>query len=524
MPAEWLHRSAFSWGGLRERKPHISQVPQNMIFGTGECNSVMTRYEKAWQRMVEKEARNKNKGTLTANIDRDKHRVDFGITYEDTAHEERSLAVLKMTAEQKKKMPHWMCHALEYNLSMDAPVGALNTSTFSTVFYPWTRGFFTKFELKLDDVILEKVYREHAKVVVPPGETFAVPLRTGTDDRGRKDRYRKNMADKDSRGKDKSGDDSGHESSDYMQKPDGRGRRVVRDKKPAEATPQGRTQTKAHDKIKGQRGGWKPRKADKSDDSAMKDEESGREEDGDVVEKKFRREKSGMAAKSVRLEAFTRDDHADVQAQQDAARFGQFAAMWLPVRGLGNLGISRGARLGEGKMLHGGRTAVEDKAPEMSHGEGKVAGPLEGPEPMEDAGAFGIKRASISGKGEESGNEDGGDNDNDEHDTTDADSEDRGHAAKDDLLGQKVDHDLAPTQTQPDIQAVWDQLFAPGPTVVDGFSLQNAHVVMGGGRARRHPQQSGGLEVHSLTTAACRRPWPSRERGRPRRRLSRSRL
>jgi hypothetical protein len=52
MPAEWLHRCAYSWGGLEGNSYKSSQVPQNLIFGTGECNSIMTRYEKAFQALV----------------------------------------------------------------------------------------------------------------------------------------------------------------------------------------------------------------------------------------------------------------------------------------------------------------------------------------------------------------------------------------------------------------------------------------------------------------------------------------
>ncbi|KAK1754240.1 hypothetical protein QBC47DRAFT_415082 [Echria macrotheca] len=59
--AEWLHLSAFSWGGLldddllnnptkKDRPVYAtSQIPENLVLGTSETNSLMTRYETAWQ-------------------------------------------------------------------------------------------------------------------------------------------------------------------------------------------------------------------------------------------------------------------------------------------------------------------------------------------------------------------------------------------------------------------------------------------------------------------------------------------
>lgn len=43
--SQWLHRCAFSWGGLgKPGNIHSSQLRENLVFGTSECNSVMTRY------------------------------------------------------------------------------------------------------------------------------------------------------------------------------------------------------------------------------------------------------------------------------------------------------------------------------------------------------------------------------------------------------------------------------------------------------------------------------------------------
>ncbi|QKD56527.2 uncharacterized protein FOBCDRAFT_203598 [Fusarium oxysporum Fo47] len=69
-PAEWLHLSAFSWGGIAgDEDPEgftTSQNFENLVFGTSETNSLMTRYETAWQRffLAEKELAGTGKGII----------------------------------------------------------------------------------------------------------------------------------------------------------------------------------------------------------------------------------------------------------------------------------------------------------------------------------------------------------------------------------------------------------------------------------------------------------------------------
>lgn len=164
MPAEWLHRCAYSWGGLTD-EPRSSQAPKNLIFGTGECNSIMTRYEKAWQALVCREGErykpNRNDsqqqnqaknggGTLAANINREKYSTRFGFD---------SIKQPLTSDEQLAQLPHWLCYALNYELMQKEPVGPLNNQkNFKTVFFPWQRGFFTKFEQILDEAILDVSY------------------------------------------------------------------------------------------------------------------------------------------------------------------------------------------------------------------------------------------------------------------------------------------------------------------------------------------------------------------------------
>jgi len=62
-----------------------------------------------------------------------------------------------------------MCYALEYILVQNEPVEPLSRDIeFKTVFYPWQRGFFTKFEQTLDEVVLERVYEAYEPVEEKP--------------------------------------------------------------------------------------------------------------------------------------------------------------------------------------------------------------------------------------------------------------------------------------------------------------------------------------------------------------------
>lgn len=50
-----MHLSAYSWGGIEQgtdaAAQKSSQIKENLVFGTSEANSCMTRYEKAWQQL-----------------------------------------------------------------------------------------------------------------------------------------------------------------------------------------------------------------------------------------------------------------------------------------------------------------------------------------------------------------------------------------------------------------------------------------------------------------------------------------
>ncbi|KAK4185851.1 hypothetical protein QBC35DRAFT_502815 [Podospora australis] len=66
--SEWLHLAAFSWGGFEPTGAKsgfsTSQNLENLIFGTSETNSLMTRYEMAWQDFYRKEQQLHDKKAL----------------------------------------------------------------------------------------------------------------------------------------------------------------------------------------------------------------------------------------------------------------------------------------------------------------------------------------------------------------------------------------------------------------------------------------------------------------------------
>ncbi|KLO16796.1 hypothetical protein SCHPADRAFT_200774 [Schizopora paradoxa] len=99
--AEWTHLAAFSYGGLLDHKDREKnskgdtildqgkscQVPINLVLGTSETNSLMTRYESAWQTLFDKETelwkdwrkkKDLQKFKATPGLEEDKATLPFG--------------------------------------------------------------------------------------------------------------------------------------------------------------------------------------------------------------------------------------------------------------------------------------------------------------------------------------------------------------------------------------------------------------------------------------------------------------
>ncbi|KAK6525428.1 hypothetical protein TWF694_005566 [Orbilia ellipsospora] len=175
--AEWLHLSAFSWGGLlntddeKDDNYMTSQTYWNLIFGTSETNSVMTRFEKAWQTLFEDEAEiffkdyGKIKevkgwlliekdppGTKVVHEKRPKVGTEDGHYTWDTIdpYESRS------REDWQANFP-WISFYIRYTIILDGPSRILsrNKPSFTAHFYPFTRFFFHSAENSLDTRLFE---------------------------------------------------------------------------------------------------------------------------------------------------------------------------------------------------------------------------------------------------------------------------------------------------------------------------------------------------------------------------------
>ena len=203
-PAEWLHRSAFSWGnGEYFLYP---QATYNLVFGSSEANSLMTRYEKAWQRLfvnewdLAKELQLDRslpnfqhlKGVLTTrntpddteilttlrSVDPGPLRVkDVLLVKGETKHDvprlvdpvNNMMPVDVSGPEQGGEWPdYWVeartCRNLSWCLTYELQLfgtGELNMTTATQIkFYPFQRGFYTRLEAEVDSVLLDnRVYR-----------------------------------------------------------------------------------------------------------------------------------------------------------------------------------------------------------------------------------------------------------------------------------------------------------------------------------------------------------------------------
>ncbi|KAK3332264.1 hypothetical protein B0T19DRAFT_482573 [Cercophora scortea] len=191
--AEWLHRTAFSWGN--ERGAQANQVRGNLVFGSSEANSLMTRYEKAWQKLFEYEAKiqaataassgagpgqvkgNTFTGTLVSINTQEGSKnpieeigLDGDKIYNLKVTKENGKIAATRTVEDGAGKPtqpvvpdYWnattgtpsLCFSLYYHLANFAPTNLAEMPTpWPVTFFPFQRGFVTRLEADLDMVIL----------------------------------------------------------------------------------------------------------------------------------------------------------------------------------------------------------------------------------------------------------------------------------------------------------------------------------------------------------------------------------
>ncbi|KAF8228134.1 hypothetical protein L208DRAFT_1293165 [Tricholoma matsutake] len=146
--AEWLHRSAFRFGGLGDTtNVASSQTPGNLIFGTKECNTHMIRAENTISNIVFNETG--VTGLLTTT------NVREGKINRITARGDRTPT--DIPSWTKTQMYSWLCFRLDYQWVMDSML--LNQSyNVSATFDPWSRYVPLKLEAHIDDALVDHLY------------------------------------------------------------------------------------------------------------------------------------------------------------------------------------------------------------------------------------------------------------------------------------------------------------------------------------------------------------------------------
>ncbi|KAK6516223.1 hypothetical protein TWF506_006132 [Arthrobotrys conoides] len=185
--AEWLHLCAYSWGGLGEEEDpgnfESSQTVGNLVFGTSESNSCMTRYESSWQALFTDEAAiaskiGPNSGVnITGQLEVTRNHATGDIRESDERSPESRKYIWKdeplpgndnllVNYAARAKL---LAYTIFYQPRMNGPGGPdtyssriLNqksaTTSESTVFHPFSRRFFHRAEYLLDSALYQAMY------------------------------------------------------------------------------------------------------------------------------------------------------------------------------------------------------------------------------------------------------------------------------------------------------------------------------------------------------------------------------
>lgn len=198
------------WGGIRgetgpeDVDPNTSQVEDNLIFGSEECNDVMARYEQAWMDLFMRESRLRNRhpleegeAYLTGRLLSDTRPQ---IAYTSSRESPFRIPLTEAQQAQRKtdeeKWP-WLCYAMYYQLELSTtePPGRADpasvilgeVSLMHQEFFPFQRRFSTALERKVDTMILdhlEKRYNTPGPLLSPFPETpmmMMMSLPTGNE-------------------------------------------------------------------------------------------------------------------------------------------------------------------------------------------------------------------------------------------------------------------------------------------------------------------------------------------------------
>ncbi|KAK5652995.1 hypothetical protein OQA88_9281 [Cercophora sp. LCS_1] len=155
--AEWLHISAYAYGGLMNEKEAwlTSQIQTNLIFGTSETNSLMFRHEMAWMTLFKME---QDYRSMAKPGDFDSRDVTGSLNYNEGFGSGKDLE----RWQQFSRHAPWLVRELSYSMSMDGKSQLLDNNAMGTIdsFFAFKRPFFTTGEAIVDIALLKGVYDE----------------------------------------------------------------------------------------------------------------------------------------------------------------------------------------------------------------------------------------------------------------------------------------------------------------------------------------------------------------------------
>ncbi|RPD59113.1 hypothetical protein L226DRAFT_510190 [Lentinus tigrinus ALCF2SS1-7] len=172
--AEWLHRSAFHFGGLGDKADYgTSQCRANLVFGTGECNTDMIRGENAVSTLASLCVDSDGGTLITQNIVKGnvRRRMIDG-SYASVPIE----PCMEAQRAADKGSLLWLCMNLKYQFTMMYKDWNINFNS-KTEYDPFSRYLPFRVEARLDDNILADFVKEHAdEACQPPKKRPALAL------------------------------------------------------------------------------------------------------------------------------------------------------------------------------------------------------------------------------------------------------------------------------------------------------------------------------------------------------------
>ncbi|OSS46201.1 hypothetical protein B5807_08134 [Epicoccum nigrum] len=153
--AEWLHKSAYSWGGN-------AQVRENLMFGTSECNSVMIRTEEAWKQFFTYESKFQEGSTMAQQFASTKgslmiqRRAQYKV-WEVVNGTDVQQVFREIDPKDAQIGPEhsWLWYSLRYTLRLGFRSVLLGGDWLNADFYPFQRGFYTSVQGRLDRKVLK---------------------------------------------------------------------------------------------------------------------------------------------------------------------------------------------------------------------------------------------------------------------------------------------------------------------------------------------------------------------------------